>query len=217
MNLPQRAAVHAALGDERRLAVVEALALSDLSPAELATRLDLPSNLLAHHLKSLERVGLIERRDSDADGRRRYLKLRHDRLPCPPPVPALGGETVLFACSRNSARSQLAAALYRRQTGRKAFSAGSRPAPTVHSKARVAAEEVGLRLADSTHGYHEVPSPDILVTVCDFAGEDPPPFGSPVRLHWSIADPVADGRLEAFRAARSDLDRRIGWLTKALM
>ena len=66
---------HAALGDPSRLAIVDHLVLSDRSPQELQRLIDIPSNLLAHHLEVLEAVGLIERSRSSGDGRRRYAHL----------------------------------------------------------------------------------------------------------------------------------------------
>ncbi|MGD9997696.1 MAG: ArsR/SmtB family transcription factor, partial [Ilumatobacteraceae bacterium] len=57
-RLCDRAAVHAALGEPARLAIVEALVTSDRSPKELGDRLGLPSNLLAHHLEVLEDAGV---------------------------------------------------------------------------------------------------------------------------------------------------------------
>ncbi|MEO1059706.1 MAG: ArsR family transcriptional regulator, partial [Actinomycetota bacterium] len=52
--LAERAAIHGALGDPGRLAIVDALRVSDRSPQELGALLDMPSNLLAHHLTTLE-------------------------------------------------------------------------------------------------------------------------------------------------------------------
>ena len=53
----ERAAIHAALGDAHRLAIVEALRLSDRAPSELGVALGVPSNLLAHHVDVLEGAG----------------------------------------------------------------------------------------------------------------------------------------------------------------
>ena len=134
-----RAAMHAALGDPARLAIVDDLAVSDRSPKELGERLGLMSNLLAHHLDVLEAVGLIARSASAGDGRRKYVRLVRgpvDRLQIAGAAPH--GD-VLFLCTRNSARSQLAAALWTARTGRPARSAGTHPAPKVHRGA-VAAE-----------------------------------------------------------------------------
>ena len=79
-SILDRAAVHAALGEPVRLAIVEDLATSDRSPKELAVRLSLPTNLLAHHLDVLEGAGLIERFVSAGDRRRRYVRLVREPL-----------------------------------------------------------------------------------------------------------------------------------------
>ena len=60
-GLARRATIHAALADPHRLAIVDELALSDRSPSELRTRLQIGSNLLAHHLDTLAGAGLVER------------------------------------------------------------------------------------------------------------------------------------------------------------
>ena len=80
VTLEMRAARHAALGDPVRLAIVDELSVSDRAPVELRRRLGIESNLLAHHLDVLERVGLIERSRSSGDGRRRYVHLVPDAL-----------------------------------------------------------------------------------------------------------------------------------------
>src|SRR6185437_9041553 len=64
ISIARRAAVYAALGDPARLAIVDALLLGDRSPSELGEALGMPSNLLAHHLRLLEQVGVIERERS---------------------------------------------------------------------------------------------------------------------------------------------------------
>ncbi len=110
-QLTLRAAVHAALGEPARLAIVDELAVSDRSPKELAVRLDIPSNLLAHHLDVLEQVGLIARSSSSGDGRRKYVRLLHPTVALEATGRAPGGK-MLFLCSHNSARSQLAAAIW---------------------------------------------------------------------------------------------------------
>ena len=78
MDVEQRASFHAALGDPARLTIVDSLFLTDLSPGDLARRLGLPSNLLAHHLRVLESAGIVERRRSEGDGRRSYVRLRSE-------------------------------------------------------------------------------------------------------------------------------------------
>ena len=69
-ELESRARAYAALGDPSRLAIVELLAHADLAPGELGARLELPTNLMAHHLQILEQAGLISRRRSEGDRRR---------------------------------------------------------------------------------------------------------------------------------------------------
>jgi protein-tyrosine-phosphatase/DNA-binding transcriptional ArsR family regulator len=273
-GVERRAAVHAALGEPVRLAIVEELIRSDRTPSFLAAHFGLGSNLLAHHLDVLERVGLVERRVSSGDRRRRYVRLRHHTLPPqpitdPPIVPGSGlaphvsvrdparapdcpatadpsdagtrprdgsacagtaiGETrdgsadagtaigemrrrsgrALFVCTHNSARSQLAAALWRRRMGGPATSAGTHPADRVHPDAVAAAERAGLDLGSARPRMLDERDTDaeVVVTVCDRACEELDP---PERwLHWSVADPVEAGIADAFDAALAELDERI--------
>ena len=206
-ELIRRAAVHAALGEPVRLAIVDDLVVSDRSPRELADRLGLATNLLAHHLDVLERVGLIERSSSAGDARRKYVRLVLDAVPGPPvasPPPA----EVLFVCTHNSARSQLAAAMWTARTGCSARSAGTAPAPRVHRGAVAAARRAGLSLADAVPTrLDRVPADVQVVTVCDLVHEELEPAAD--WWHWSIPDPVTDGRPAAFDAVVDELDRRI--------
>lgn len=208
MDRTQLAGIYAALGDEHRLEIVEKLLTTDLTPTEIARLVGLSSNLLAHHLDVLEAAGVIERRVSDGDARRRYVRIVTERLPGE--LRSHGGlpDRILFACRHNSARSQLAAALFEKRTGVSASSAGSQPASAIHPKAKTVGAEVGLTLAGIPKGYEQVDTPELVVSVCDIAGEEPPPFDVP-RLHWSIPDPVVDGRVTAFRRVRDELTRRI--------
>jgi protein-tyrosine-phosphatase len=205
-----RAALHAALGEPARLAIVEELAISDRAPSVLSARFDLPGNLLAHHLDVLERVGLIERHVSAGDRRRRYVRLRRHALD----DMRLGtarrrGGRALFVCTQNSARSQLAAALWRERTGGQASSAGTHPAKRVHPGAVAAARRAAI---DLTGARPRALQPDdldvdLVVTVCDRAHEelDPPQDW----LHWSVPDPVEVGARHAFDATLAELDERI--------
>jgi len=213
-DLSRRAAVHAALGDPARLAVVDALRLSDRTPGELAAATDLASNLLAHHLGVLEDVGLVRRQRSEGDGRRRYVHLLVDPLELLAPRVAVRGEHVLFVCSRNAARSQLAAALWTRRTGRPAASAGATPAPAVDAEAVAVARSHGLDLSAARPlGWDAVgATPDLVVSVCDRAREARPPFDAPL-VHWSVPDPAGHGP-EAFEAALADLEPRVDRLAR---
>lgn len=209
-GIEERARRHAALGDPTRLAVVEALALGDLTPNQLRVATGASSNLLAHHLDVLEAAGLVVRTRSEGDGRRRYVSatVAADRLVVPVSVP--DAERVLFVCTRNSARSQLAAALWTARTGRPSSSAGSDPADAVHPAAVAVARRRGLDLGDvRPRGYDAVTRPPTLVvSVCDRAGEAGVPLAAP-RLHWSVPDPVPGGRTADAGAAADLLSRRV--------
>src|SRR5687767_1969226 len=108
VSLGERARIHAALGEPARLAIVDALCLGDASPGEIAQDLGMPTNLVAHHVKVLADAGLLERTRSEADRRRTYLRLRPGTLAllAPPRLPYTS--RVVFVCTHNSARSQLA-------------------------------------------------------------------------------------------------------------
>jgi ArsR family transcriptional regulator, arsenate/arsenite/antimonite-responsive transcriptional repressor / arsenate reductase (thioredoxin) len=210
-----RAARHAALGDHVRLAIVDELAVSDRAPVELRRLVGLESNLLAHHLDVLESVGMITRSRSSGDGRRRYVHLVHASLDGLSPGRRVAPGKALFVCTKNSARSQLAAALWRSVANAPAESAGTHPANRIHPGAIAAAKRAGLDLAAATpRRIDDVPDiPDIVVTVCDQAHEEL--ARDEAWLHWSIADPVADGSRAAFEAVLDELRRRIATLLAA--
>lgn len=207
----------AALGDETRLEVVENLWVGDLTTGDLAERVGVPVNLLVHHLDILEEAALIRRRRSDGDGRRRYVSLTDSELPADlAPRPVDGGH-ILFTCSRNSARSQLAVSLFEKATGRVAESAGARPAVAVHPRAVEIANVMGLRMAGHPRGYSDVSTPpDLVVSVCDIAGEESSPFPGAESIHWSVPDPVSDGRAGAFRRAALEIESRVARLAGAI-
>jgi protein-tyrosine-phosphatase len=207
-SVTERAAVHAALGEPVRLAIVEDLAVSDRSPKELAARFSLPSNLLAHHLDVLEEVGLIERFVSAGDRRRRYVRLVRAPLARLDVATVRPAGQVVFVCSHNSARSQLAAALWTARTGATATSAGTYPADRVHPEAVAAGSRAGLDLSHATPRMFGATGPsELVVTVCDQAHEELDP--EPGWWHWSLPDPVEDGRAAAFDAVITQLDDRI--------
>jgi DNA-binding transcriptional ArsR family regulator len=130
-ELARRAAVHAALADPARLLITDTLAEGDASPAELGALLGMPSNLLAHHLRVLEYAGIITRRRSEGDHRRSYLRLVPGALGSLGGPPLRTARRVLFVCTANSARSHLAAALWRQASRVPAASAGTRPAAVI--------------------------------------------------------------------------------------
>ena len=210
--LAERARRHAALAEPVRLAVVERLLVGDLAPGELARDLGVPTNLLAHHLNVLADAGLVARERSHGDGRRRYLRLADAALDGLLRPPRFIASSVLFVCTANSARSQLATALWRRCSTVPATSAGREPADRVAPHALTVAAAHGLELAGRPQGYAAVTErPGLVVSVCDLARESDVPFDAP-RIHWSIADPVESGTAEAFADAYAELDRRIALL-----
>lgn len=126
---------------------------------------------------------------------------------------------VLFLCTHNSARSQMAEGLLRSLGGDRfeVFSAGT-VATVVRPEARAAMDELGVDISGQTsktlERYMQVPL-DEVITVCDQANDSCPVFpGKVQRRHWSIADPSgvqgsAEDRLAAFRVARDELRQRI--------
>lgn len=209
MGVVARADRHAALADPIRLSIVDELSVSDRSPVELRRRLGVESNLLAHHLDVLEGVGMIERSRSSGDGRRRYLHLRRDALEGLGPSRAVPMGPALFVCSANSARSQLAAALWEKATGAAGGSAGTHPAAAVHPGAVAAAERSGLDLRRAVpRRLDDLETlPALVVTVCDRAHEEL--AVGDAWLHWSVPDPVPVGSKAAFDATVVELRGRI--------
>jgi len=225
VSVARRAAVHAALGEPVRLAIVDLLGPGDVSPGELADAVGLGSNLLAHHLKVLQDAGVIRRVRSEGDRRRSYVQLCLDE-----PVvraaaraglisrlaPTGGVPRVVFVCTANSARSQLAAARWNAISPVPAASAGTHPAARLHPRAVAAGRRHGLRLGRvKPAGIGQVlRDGDLVVAVCDNVHEELDPGQS--RLHWSIPDPVRVDTDEAFETAYADITRRVERLAAAV-
>jgi protein-tyrosine-phosphatase/DNA-binding transcriptional ArsR family regulator len=218
-DIDARAAVHAALGEPHRLAIVDELLLSDRAPSELRVSTAMESNLLAHHLDVLERAGVIERVTSSGDHRRRYLRLIHAALESLPGAPLPPVQTVLFVCTENSARSQLAAAIWNASAPGHADSAGTQPAKHVHPLAITTAARHGLDLsrARPRRLSDVVERPDVIVTVCDRAHEELTDAQRSRTLHWSIPDPAMVGTVAAFARAYQTLEQRIEAAAPVLM
>lgn len=208
-DLDRRAAVHQALGDPGRLAIVDALTLGDVSPSALQEALGMASNLLAHHVKVLERAGVVRRVRSEGDRRRSYLSVVPDSLTGLNPAAALQAARVVFVCTENAARSQLAAAMWTDRSPVPAASAGTHPADRVHPGTVDAARRHHLALASPTPRALDdvIRGGDLVITVCDRAHEE-----LPVELrrnHWSIRDPATPGTAPAFDRAVDELTDRI--------
>lgn len=208
LTIEQRAARHAALSEPARLEMVDLLSLGDWSPSELQVRLGLPSNLLAHHLNVLGRAGIVSRGRSEADRRRSYVRLESSSLTELGVGRSVAAKRVVFVCTANSARSQLAVALWSRASSIPAASGGTHPAERIEPAAIETARRHGL----SIHGRRPQLLGDIreagdyVVSVCDNAHEE---LGAVDALHWSVPDPVRDGSTNAFEAAFDDLARRV--------
>jgi len=224
----RRARVLSALGDPARLRVVDALVLGDLSPGELGAHLDLRSNLLAHHVGVLEREGLVVRRRSQADRRRSYLRLVPESLDGLLPglgsgvvahSPSAAVTRVVFVCTANSARSQLAAALWSRASRVPSTSGGTHPARAIDPGARAVARRHELSLDQTAPRLvPDLGGDDYLVTVCDSAYEDLGHDGTTTvpehRLHWSVPDPVGAGGRQAFDDVFVELEGRVANLAR---
>lgn len=208
--------MHALLGDPLRLAIVDLLALGDHSPFEVSAALNIPSNLVAHHVNALVDGGIVRRRRSEGDRRRTYLTLVDDALG---DIGRLGptqrtAARVVFVCTANSARSQLAAALWAHASALPAASAGTHPAPRVAPGALRAARRHHLTGLGTPRTIEDVlTADDFVVTVCDRAHEE---TGALAQCHWSVPDPVRAGDDAAFDAALVELERRVADLAPRL-
>ena len=226
LKVEQRARMHAALGEPVRLTIVDHLALGDVSPGELGRVVDLPTNLLAHHLRVLEEAGLIRRVKSEGDKRRSYVQLVLDD----PTVVAITRSTtvipdrfsrpdqrVVFVCTQNSARSQLAAAAWSRASSLPVASAGTRPAARIHPRAITVGRRHGLKLTQARPAqFTDVVRPDdLLVAVCDNAFEELPATDQRI-LHWAGPDPARIDTDPAFETAYEQIAERVGRLADAL-
>ncbi len=214
-----RATLHGVLADPARLAVVDLLTWSDLSPSELGERLGLASNLLAHHVGVLAEHGIVRRTRSEGDRRRTYLSLVPGALDGVATGVTGAGRAVrprrvVFVCTANSARSQLAAALWRQASGLPVASAGTHPADHVAPGAVRAARRHHLPALGEPSLLDDVLSDgDYVVTVCDRAHEEDPGLAAG---HWSVPDPVRRGDDDAFEAALALIERRVADLAPRL-
>jgi arsenate reductase (thioredoxin) len=126
---------------------------------------------------------------------------------------------VLFLCTGNSCRSQMAEAIVNARLGDQweAVSAGTKPAGYVHPKAIAALAEIGIphegrsKLADEFRSAEF----DLVVTVCDSAAEECPVWlGKGKRVHHSFPDPAITDNMNDFRKVRDDIEIQITKLLK---
>jgi arsenate reductase len=121
---------------------------------------------------------------------------------------------VLFLCTGNSCRSQMAEALVNARLGEswQAFSAGSRPAGFVHPKALQVLRETGIQHAGRSKSMDELRGQefDLVMTVCEESAEDCPVWlGKGTQIHYSYPDPAKTDKLEDFRKVRDAMIREI--------
>ncbi|MDA2986380.1 MAG: helix-turn-helix domain-containing protein [Actinomycetota bacterium] len=214
----ERASALAALGDPTRLGIMELLASQDLSPDALAGALDVPGNLLAHHLKVLQTAGLIERMPSKNDRRRTYVRSVDGALDGLLPAPSVTtAPRVVFVCTHNSARSILAEALWRASSDVPSSSAGTHPAERIHPRALATARRLHLTVKQGAPQLiDDVLRPDdVVISVCDSVNEELGALDNQ-HLHWSIPDPAALDTDSAFAATAAELSNRIERLSPCI-
>jgi protein-tyrosine-phosphatase/DNA-binding transcriptional ArsR family regulator len=231
------------VADPQRWQLLTELARSDRRVSELTQLLGKPQNLVSYHLAELRKADLVQARRSSADGRDTYYRVDlmhcqdllgatgvalHPGLrlqPVPPAaVPMPRGRTplVLFLCTGNSARSQMAEALLEVRSDHSvaARSAGSHP-KTLHPNAVRVMAEHGVDISGRPTKHLDVFAQtrfDQIVTLCDKVREICPEFpGQPAAAHWSMADPAAEGDTNAksypaFCRTADELEVRIGLL-----
>jgi protein-tyrosine-phosphatase len=203
--------------------------------------------LVSYHLGKLRSGGLVSSHRSSFDGRATYYRVHLDRcrellaatgVALHPGLPSGAGPvavgpaargrrtTVLFVCTGNGTRSQIAEALLRHRAGDRVevASAGSHPKPIHPNAIRVLAEhdidisDARSKGLDRFSGRHF----DHVITLCDKVREICPEFSGQRRaIHWSIEDPSRlpgslRATLPAFRAVASDLESRIEFFTSLI-
>jgi protein-tyrosine-phosphatase len=213
----------------------------------LTQLVDEPQSLVSYHLRQLRDGGLVSAHRSSADGRDSYYAVDLER--CQREVRASAGalhpalwpapsnsrpvsvkrsrrKRVLFLCTGNSARSQIAEALLDRMSegAVAAASAGSHP-KALHPNAVRVMRERGIDIhANRTKHLDEFATQrfDIVITLCDRVREVCPEFPAhPELVHWSIPDPVLGGRTPrasypAFECTAAELETRISFLVHVL-
>ena len=233
-------------GHPLRWRLLSELARSDLRVGELCELAGEQQSLVSYHLRQLRDGGLVSARRSLADRRDSYYVLELERCGellvsagaslhpgLAPPAGARAGRAgsstrvrVLFLCTGNSARSQMAEALAGQLSAGavRADSAGSDPKP-LHPNAVRVMRERGIDLAGhrSKHlrefGDRRF---DYVISLCDRVREVCPEFpGSPRAIHWSIRDPAREPgsdeqTLPAFERTAAELATRIGFLLEAI-
>ena len=238
------------IADPLRWRLLDELGQSDRRVGELCALVGKPQSLVSYHLRELRAGGLVSARQSAADGRDTYYQGNIGRCLLlltaagtalhpgarlsyveataadAPVVRPRQRQRVLFLCTGNSARSQMAEALLEHRTGGAiaARSAGSHPKPLHPNAVRVMAER-GIDISGHRSKHLDRFTRDRfdrVVTMCDKVREICPELeGRPVTAHWSMADPAAEGADDdasypAFVRTADEIDMRIGLLIAQL-
>jgi ArsR family transcriptional regulator, arsenate/arsenite/antimonite-responsive transcriptional repressor / arsenate reductase (thioredoxin) len=223
------------LGHELRWQLASQLCKSDLKVGALTAATGEAQNLVSYHLRLLRDAGIVREHRSSADGRDIYYSL--DRRALTAGVldvlaalnPGAGFQSsgaskdspiagrpvsVLFLCTGNSARSQIAEAMLRQLGGRRvsARSAGTHPAgvhPNVYEVLR--SREIRVdNLRSKSVAEFAGQAFDFVVTLCDVARSKPIELsGKPRLVHWSIPDPVAARGARAFESVATEIQVRV--------
>jgi protein-tyrosine-phosphatase/DNA-binding transcriptional ArsR family regulator len=231
-----------------RWRLLRELVRSDRAVRELTQLVDEPQNLVSYHLRQLRDGGLVFARRSSADRRDTYYAI--DLARCQDQLQATGAELhpalwlvpthskpprsgrsrrrprVLFLCTGNSARSQIAEALLEHMSGGaiEAASAGINPKPLHPNTVRVTRKRGVDISANRTKHLDEFLSHrfDMVITLCDRVREVCPEFPAHAQLvHWSVPDPVLEGpttraSYPAFERTAVELETRIRFLFHVL-
>ena len=231
-------------GHPLRWRLLNELSRSDRRVNELTGAVGEPQNLVSYHLAKLRDARLVSARRSSADRRDTYYGLDLARIGAL--LSATGGALhpglrltrpsrddaliapvkVLFLCTGNSARSQMAEALARARSGGaiEAYSAGSHPKPLHPNAVRVMREDYGLDLAGQASKHLDLFADqpfDWVISLCDRVREVcPEPAGHPEIIHWSIINPATgdadDVTWPLFQQTAAELATRIDYLLAVL-
>jgi ArsR family transcriptional regulator, arsenate/arsenite/antimonite-responsive transcriptional repressor / arsenate reductase (thioredoxin) len=235
-------------GHPLRWRLLSELGRSDRQVRELCALVGRPQSLVSYHLRRLRTAGLVAMRRSSADRRDVYyrvdlarceqllaasggalhpgLRLAPAAASMPRPRAASARPRLLFLCTGNSARSQMAEALVERLAGSaiEVRSAGSHPKP-LHPDAVRALREHGIDIAGRRSKHIDEFSRqtfDYVVSLCDRVREVCPEFPDGPRLiHWSIPDPARQGDADAdtyaaFQRTATELAIRIPFLIELI-
>lgn len=241
LSMTQSPPLFRLLAHDLRWKLLTLLARSDYGGQELVRLLNEPQNLVSYHLGLLSDAHLVNERRSSGDGRGVYYsldletfrtlyfssaELLHPAVVAAQEaasIPVLAKKVrVLFLCTHNSARSQMAEGILRHLSKGtiEVFSAGSTPT-SPHPLAMQVLSTMGIECRQYRAKHMDVfqgQTFDYIITVCDRVHESCPTFpGDPEQIHWSFPDPTTvegseQKRSRAFEQVALQLTMRIRYL-----